>query len=92
MLKNLIRISALLSLSTLLTACLPPTFYSIVNIYAVEDSPSPDGDVTFEVNVGNAPTSVNCFGGSVVLTLKSGDTYEGTATQPTNLTPGSTLR
>lgn len=88
MFKNLLRISLLLSLSSLLTACFPPTFYSVVNLYAEQDESSPGGDVTFTIKVGNSPTSVKCFGGSITMTNTSGDSFQGTAIQPTHLVLG----
>lgn len=75
MIYNLLRISTLLGLISLLTACFPPMFYSIVNIYAVDNG----NDVGFILKVGNGATSVTCFNGNVVLTNSEGDTWNGTA-------------
>jgi hypothetical protein len=69
-------------LAALLTACIPPAFYSAVNVYAVDNG----NDVSFSVKVANDPASVTCFGGGVTMSWVSGDTWQGTADYTNDLT------
>ena len=76
------RASAVALLSALLTACIPPAFYSAVNVYAVDNG----NDVSFSVKVANDPASVTCFNGGVTMSWVSGDTWQGIADYTNDLT------
>jgi hypothetical protein len=74
---NIFKYSFLISACLfLLSACIqPPTFYSTVIVYAVDNG----SNVDFTVKVSNNPTSVTCFNNSVTMTRTSGDNFTGTA-------------
>lgn len=80
--KMIVKALAVTGLAALLTACIPPAFYSAVNVYAVDNG----NDVSFSVKVANDPASVTCFGGGVTMSWVSGDTWQGVADYTNDLT------
>lgn len=86
-LKLAFKLATLVSLSALLTACIPPAFFSTLQQYAVDNG----SDVYFSVFIANNPTSVTCFNGNVVMSKTAANTYSGYADYTTDLvnSPGT---